>query len=85
MADDVVLYSAGAIPGVPGEVAPGVYTIDTDARTATFVAPLPDTQDPTQVPTPADAPVVPTNASAPAPTDAPVAPSTSTATPSSSN
>lgn len=73
MAEDVVLYSAGAIPGVPGEVAAGIYTIDSDARTATFVAPLPDTQDPPLT----DAPVA-TPASAPALADVPVTPAPTT-------
>lgn len=71
MADDVIIYSAGAIPGVPGEVTPGVYTIDSDARTATFIAPLPaDPVDPAlSAPALADAP-----ASEPAPAAAPATP-----------
>lgn len=73
MADDVIIYSAGAIPGVPGEVTPGVYTIDPDARTATFVAPLPaDPVDPAlSAPALADAP-----ASDPAPATPAPAPTT---------
>lgn len=69
MADDVIIYAAGAIPGVPGEIAPGVYTIDSDARTATFVAPLPDTQDPTQDPNQTD--MTSTDASAQVANDTP--------------
>ncbi len=34
----VTLHAAGAIPGIAGQLGPGSYTVDWEARTATPVA-----------------------------------------------
>ena len=34
--EDVIIHSPGAIAGVPGDHAPGMYLIDWEERTVTF-------------------------------------------------
>lgn len=42
--ETVTFFSGGALPGIPGSHGPGVYELDNDARTLTFVGPIPDQQ-----------------------------------------